>query len=426
MTQAETIWKKFRLRYLFSERIGGAWGDEPYEGNAVVCIRAADFETDLIGHKTYDLTRRSYKPEELINKKIQAGDLLIEKSGGGEKQPVGRIAFFSLNDEALCSNFIEILRPNQRYIKPKFGAYLLYSLWATRKVVQSIKQTTGIQNLDVADYLDNTVFIPDLTEQGEIADYLDHEAKFIENLIRGKERILSLLTEKRLQIIKQASLGGLKADAETKNTGILWLPKIPSHWKMVRTRWLFNERNERSITGNEEMLSVSHLTGVTSRSEKDVNMFEAESNEGYKICYAGDLVINTLWAWMGAMGTAPKYGMVSPAYHVYVPSKDINPDFIDAIVRLPIFAKEVTRYSKGVWSSRLRLYPEGFYEVFLPVPPVAEQAEIVSYIREATKKIDVLYQNTEKTINLLKERRNELINSIVTGQKRLPKGNANN
>jgi hypothetical protein len=72
--------------------------------------------------------------------------------------------------------------------------------------------------------------------------------------------------------------------------------------------------------------------------------------------------------WMGAMGTAPVDGIVSPAYNVYTPGPRLLPTYVDALVRIPVFAQEVTRYSKGVWSSRLRLYPEGFFETFWPVP----------------------------------------------------------
>ena len=92
---------------------------------------------------------------------------------------------------------------------------------------------------------------------------------------------------------------------------------------------------------------MSHLTGVTPRSEKDVNMFEAETTEGYKVCPAGDLVINTLWAWMGAMGVSPVDGIVSPAYNVYEPGSRLEPSYVDALVRLPVFAQEVNAIFKG-------------------------------------------------------------------------------
>jgi type I restriction enzyme S subunit len=170
------------------------------------------------------------------------------------------------------------------------------------------------------------------------------------------------------------------------------------------------------VTGEEELLTVSHLTGVTLRSEKDVNMFEAETTEGYKICLSGDLVINTLWAWMGAMGVSPVNGIVSPAYNVYKPGVRLDPSYVDALVRLPVFAQEVTRYSKGVWSSRLRLYPEGFFEVVLPVPPLEEQRAIVAYLAKETEKLEELRVATERSTFLLKERRAALIAAAVTGQ----------
>ena len=189
-----------------------------------------------------------------------------------------------------------------------------------------------------------------------------------------------------------------------------------SHWKIERAKWLFTERDDRSECGNEELLSVSHLTGVTSRAEKNVNMFMAVSLEGYKRCEAGDLVINTLWAWMGAMGVTRQPGIVSPAYNVYRPVPELDPEYLDLLVRTPRFAEEITRYSKGVWSSRMRLYPEGLYEAWLPVPPKEEQQAIVAHIKQETQKIDAFVLATGRTIALLQERRSALISAAVTGQ----------
>lgn len=258
--------------------------------------------------------------------------------------------------------------------------------------------------------------VPPREMQRAIADFLDREAARIDALVAAKERLLNLLAEKRKAIIATAVTRGLDPKAKLRDSGVPWLGEIPAHWETERARWLFRERDVRSATGDEEMLTVSHLTGVTPRSEKDVNMFEAETNEGYKLCEPGDLVINTLWAWMGAMGIAPVKGIVSPAYNVYEPGPRLAPAYIDALVRLPVFAQEVTRYSKGVWSSRLRLYPEGFFEVVLPVPPQEEQRAIVEHIARETAKLDAVRAATERTIALLKERRSALIAAAVTGQ----------
>jgi len=121
-------------------------------------------------------------------------------------------------------------------------------------------------------------------------------------------------------------------------------------------------------------------------------------------------------AWMGAMGVSSHHGIVSPAYHVYKPCSRLFGGYVDALVRTTVFAQEATRFSKGVWSSRLRLYPEGFFEIWLPVPPWEEQRAIVEYIAEETSKLDKLRSAAEATIGLLKERRTALITAAVTGQ----------
>jgi type I restriction enzyme S subunit len=234
--------------------------------------------------------------------------------------------------------------------------------------------------------------------------------------VSEKERWLELLAEKRRALITNAVTRGLNSDALVRDCGIPWLGPIPQHWQIERTKWLFKERDERTENDEGEMLTVSHITGVTPRAEKEVNMFEAETTEGYKICRKGDLAINTLWAWMGAMGVSPCDGIVSPAYNVYTPGPKIIGGYVDALVRMPHFAQEVIRYSKGVWSSRLRLYPEGFFEIWFPVPPLEEQRAIIAHISEATAKVDALSAATERTIDLLKERRTALIAAAVTGK----------
>jgi type I restriction enzyme, S subunit len=317
--------------------------------------------------------------------------------------------------DLVCGYHLALLRSQKQRMD---GAFLFRCLQAKPIRVQLELAANGVTRFGIpkSEIGAMTLPVPPLPQQRAIADYLDRETVRLNTLVAAKERVLALLAEKRRALITRAVTRGLDPRKPVVDSGVAWLGQIPAHWSIERSRWLFRERDERSDTGEEELLTVSHLTGVTPRSEKDVNMFEAETTEGYKICLAGDLVINTLWAWMGAMGVSPVNGIVSPAYNVYQPGARLEPSYVDLLVRLPVFAQEVIRYSKGVWSSRLRLYPEGFFEVFLPVPPLREQRAIVAHIANEAGKLDKLRAATERTTALLKDRRSSLVAAAVTGQ----------
>src|SRR6266571_3654882 len=139
----------------------------------------------------------------------------------------------------------------------------------------------------------------------------------------------------------------LKPYATYKDVGLPWLGSVPAHWALRRAKYFYREVDERSATGEEELMSVSHLTGVTPRREKNVTMFLAESNVGHKLCRPGDLVINTMWAWMAALGVARQVGLVSPSYGVYRPlaSNNLLPDYADRLLRTAAYASEYTRRS---------------------------------------------------------------------------------
>lgn len=318
-------------------------------------------------------------------------------------------------ENLIVSTGFAVIRPRPDQLDPGFCRYAVRE---PRFLAEVEMRSTGISYpaINASEIGDIAIPLPELPTQRKTSAFLDSELVQLDTLIEAKQKLLGLLGEKRRALIAEAVMRGLDRSAPLRPSGIDWLGDIPAHWEVERSRWLFSERDERSETGEEEMLTVSHITGVTPRSEKDVNMFEAETTAGYKLCFTGDLVINTLWAWMGAMGTAPVDGIVSPAYNVYTPGPRLLPAYVDALVRIPVFAQEVTRYSKGVWSSRLRLYPEGFFETFWPVPPLDEQGQIVARIADERAKIDKLVKATERSITLLKERRSALIAAAVTGQ----------
>ena len=202
-------------------------------------------------------------------------------------------------------------------------------------------------------------------------------------------------------------IAGLKPYAEYTDSGHDWLGTLPAHWGQLRAKCLFREVDERSKTGKEELLSVSHLTGVTPRRLKTVTMFLAESNVGHKVCRPGDLVINTLWAWMAALGVTRHTGIVSPAYGVYrlIADSGILPAYADHLLRTPLYAAEYQRRSTGVNSSRLRLYPEQFLRTPVLVPPLVEQVAILRFLDWANGRLERTILAKRKVIALLMGKR---------------------
>ena len=164
-------------------------------------------------------------------------------------------------------------------------------------------------------------------------------------------------------------------------------------------------------------MSVSHKTGVTSR-KKTVTMFRAETNVGYKLCRPGDIVINTMWAYMAALGVARQVGLVSPSYNVYRPidAERMNPDYIDPLLRTETYRTEYLVRSTGITVSRLRLYPGSFLDIPLLYPPVEEQADIVAHVDRTTATIDAAIDTARRQVESMLEYRASLIAHVVTGK----------
>jgi type I restriction enzyme S subunit len=209
---------------------------------------------------------------------------------------------------------------------------------------------------------------------------------------------------------------GLKEYPQYKDSGLRPIGPIPRHWIALRAKHLFHEIDHRSASGKETLLSVSHISGVRRRSETNATMFLAKSNIGHKRCEPNDLVINTMWAWMGALGVSRISGIVSPAYGVYRPRRDstLLPAYIDHVLRTPGYVAEYTMRSSGVHSSRLRLYPEFFLRIPILVPPPDEQVAIVRFLGHATRRIDRFIRAKRKLIALLNQQKQAIVHSAVT------------
>ena len=293
--------------------------------------------------------------------------------------------------------------------------FLYWWLMHYRKLLEAEVAGSTQGNLN-AERVKNIRFrFTDLSTQREIADFLDRETARIDLLIQKREKFAVLVAEARDSLLAKMICGeGSETLDATRNE---WTDARPANWKSERAKVHFRERIEKSVDGSEELLTVSHITGVTTRAEKDVNMFLAESNEGYKIVHHGDIVINTMWGWMGAMGVSSHYGIISPSYGIYRPTSDaFECEYLDLMLRSKPFVVEVTRRSKGIHSSRLRIYPDAFLDMRLPIPPRDKQVAILAELRRRIEHENALLAKNEQASALLKEYRSALITAAVTGQ----------
>jgi type I restriction enzyme S subunit len=257
----------------------------------------------------------------------------------------------------------------------------------------------------------------DPVEQERIVRFIRDQTQPVDRLITEQQRLVELLLERRRAVVDRVVWLGLDL-VEMSATGVEPAPAAPAHWRRCRNKELFFETTELSEEGAEELLTVSHLTGITLRSDKNVNMIESESLQGYRVVACGDLVINTMWAWMGALAVSGLDGVVSPAYGVYRPrvGAEVDPDYFDYLYRSRPYVAEMTRHSRGVWESRLRLYPETFLRLPIVVPSLEEQRAIALHLDEQTGAIDKLIAEAGRFIELAQERRSALITAAVTGQ----------
>lgn len=413
--QTPVAWPVDRIKWSIAGLFAGTWGDDPNGVNDLVCVRVADFDRTRLKVAEAPPTLRAIRPTELAHRLLQSGDLLIEKSGGGDNQPVGCVVDFDHGFSAVCSNFIARMQPAAG-MWPRYWTYVHAVLYSGRLNIPAIKQTTGIQNLDTDAYFNQRVPFPPQDVQRAIADYLDQETAQIDALIAAKELMLDLLAEKRLAIITHAVTRGLDPKVPLRDSGISWLRKIPAHWDKKRIAWLFRERDQRGEP-DLPLLEVSINTGVVLRefSAERIESTAADFNT-YKVARRGDVVFNKMRMWQGAVGIAPEDGLVSPDYVVAAPIGSMSSAYSRLLFRTSAFSAECARYSHGIVWDRLRLYWEGFRDIEVPLPTYQEQIDIADSIATETAKLDNLIAFTEATISLLKERRGALIAAAVTGQ----------
>ena len=266
--------------------------------------------------------------------------------------------------------------------------------------------------------------LPPLPEQAAIARFLDYADRRIQRYIRAKQKLITLLQEQKQALIHQAVTG--QVDVRTgqpypayKSSGVEWLGEVPEYWDVLPNRALFAEVKERDHP-EEQMLSVTITKGVIRQralladtSKKDSSN---QDKSAYKLVRPGDITYNKMRAWQGAVGVSDYQGIVSPAYVVERPREGTSSRYLHYLLRTPAFTKEAERWSYGIASDMWSLRPEHFKMIYGCLPPLPEQAAIVSFLDRATADLDAATTSAQQETPLLRENRTRLLADVVTGK----------
>lgn len=278
---------------------------------------------------------------------------------------------------------------------------------------------TALPSMAGEDLSSHVIAAPEFEEQKAIAVGVDRETTRIDALITKKTRFIELLKEKRHALIDHAVTKGLNPDAPIQDSDVEWLGEIPAHWEVRRMASIFREAirpGDQSLP----ILSISIHDGITDEEvaaeDRDRRVSQIEDRTKYKRVAPNDLAYNMMRAWQGAFGAVTVDGLVSPAYVVAEPMIEFRTAYIENLLRTPMAIEEMRRYSRGIADFRMRLYWDYFRDLKVCLPPLEEQDKILSMITRETSRIDLLTEKTQRSIDLLKERRAAFITAAVTGQ----------
>lgn len=404
-------WKGIRLKELFNKKQGGAWGDEAKENeNDRVCIRVADFDFERQTAKEGQKTVRNYNADVISKLQIQGNELLIEKSGGGEKTPVGRSILTDGLEGDLYANFIDKL-PIKAANYPKYVAYYMKTLYQNNIVIPYIKQTTGIQNLDLESLLFEIIIVPQYIEQQKIADFLDKKCSEIDKLIELQESMIEKLKEYKQSVITQAVTKGLDPDVPMKDSGIEWIGKISQRFVLRRIKEIVRILDEyrKPITSDLRNQNAEILYDYYGASGV------IDKIDGYTIddhvMLIGEDGANLRMRNLPLMYEVKGKAWINNHAHILKPKKDTDFYFLFYCLE----SMDINPYITG--SAQPKLSQENLKNILLPIPPFKEQQQIADYLDKKCAEIDDLIKLKEQKIEKLKEYKKSLIYEYVTGKK---------
>jgi type I restriction enzyme S subunit len=262
------------------------------------------------------------------------------------------------------------------------------------------------------------VSVPPIPIQQAIVTFLDRGTTRIDVLVAKKTRFLELLREKRQALITHAVTKGLDAGVPMKDSGVDWLGTIPAHWDAVPPTALFKESKERARSG-DQILSATQKYGVIPLADFESlerrQVTKASTNlEMRKHVEIGDFVIS-MRSMDGGLERAHAAGSVRSSYSVLKAGPDVDARYFGFLLKSSLYIQALRLTSNFIRDGQDLNFGH-VRKVKLPKLGLEEQAAIADHIQAASTRIDTLIAKTERSVELLREKRQTLITAAVTGK----------
>lgn len=314
----------------------------------------------------------------------------------------------------MSSAYIRIkpsLQTNARFLY--YYYYNLYLGEVFNKLGSGVRST-----LNHNDLLALPVPIIPFATQGAIASFLDKKLDQISQAIAIKEQQIALLKERKQIIIQEAVTKGLDPNAPMKGSGVDWIGKIPAHWEVRRSKYLFTQRKEFARKGDVQ-LSATQSYGVIPQDEFEElvgrRVVKIQTNlEKRKHVELDDFVIS-MRSFQGGLERAFASGCIRSSYVILRPLETVNPDYFGYLFKSPRYIKALQATGSFIRDGQ-DLNFDNFSKVDLFIPPLDEQAAIGAHIKFACQKIDNGIATKQQQIATLNEYKTCLINGAVTGK----------
>lgn len=323
-----------------------------------------------------------------------------------------------------CVSEFLVLRPRDRGLSASYLEQLLRS----KPIIDAINSSTFGAKMPRADwqFISNLPQpVPPLPEQTTIVRYLNHATELIHHYISAKEQIINLLEEQRQAVIQRAVTRGLDPNVYLKPSGVEWLGEIPTHWKVMRLRYLIKRKltygaNSAAEYTNPDWPRYLRITDFNRNGALKNNTFRSLPPEMAKdhLVRPEDILLARSGATVGKSFLVPAdVGQACYAGYLIRACPDpalIQSHFLFTFTQSSSFAR--WKNSTFILSTIQNISAEKYANLDVPCPPLSEQTQIIHYIKKETNDISTTINCTLREIELLKEYRTRLIADVVTGK----------